>query len=887
MSATRLAEAPFDWHAADETAVLRELGTDLDGLSESGAAARLARDGPNILLGNALEPRWKLFLRQFASPLIFILVLCMVITLLLRDWVDSIAIAAALLINAVVGYYQESKAQSRVSALQSRAEPTTRVVRDSTTHQLPSRDVVRGDIVLLEAGDQVTADLRLVQTNALRIDESLLTGESKPVHKTPDVVPAGAVLGDHTSMAYSGTSVVAGRGVGVVVATGDHSQLGRINELVQADPPLTDMQVQMNRLEKLIGAIVAVAACGLFVVGLVRGANPELMFMAAVALAVSSIPESLKIVQTVAMSLGVTRMAKRRAIVRRLPAVETLGSTTVIGSDKTGTLTQNRMTVVQLWTPDGRSSRLGDGTAESAPPTAAMGRMLRAGALTNEASRGPSPEIPLVGDAVDVAMATVALRHGVVTVDEVVANPELEIPYEPERAFSQTIWPEADGLMLYVKGAPGRLLDMSVTAQPATGDDPLDIPLVRAAIDGMARQGLRVIATACRPLTPGEDPHEALERPGGLTFLGLQGLEDPPRPGVAEAIQECRSAGITVKMITGDNPTTASAIGRRLGIELGGAEPLTGTELARLTDDELAARLGRTNIAARVTPRDKLTIVESLQSTGEVVAVTGDGVNDAPALRSASVGVAMGRSGTDVARESADIVLTDDAFVTIVESVRQGRVTFAAVRKSTFFLLSTAVTSLVAVSVNLFINTTLLFLPIQMLWLNLVTSGVQDLALAFEPAEGDELTRRPRPRGEGILSGRLWVRASITGGWMALVVVLAFEMQLLAGASVEHARSFAITTFVACTVFQALNSRGETRSVFRTAFFSNRFLIIGMTVSVLVHALAMVVPVTAELFGFVALSWGDWVVCFLLGGTVAAVSELSKLFERRARSSTV
>ncbi|HEY5840717.1 MAG TPA: HAD-IC family P-type ATPase, partial [Mycobacterium sp.] len=630
-----------------------------------------------------------------------------------------------------------------------------------------------------------------------------------------------------------------------------------------------------------IGAVVAVSAGVLFVIGLVRGANPELMFLAAVALAVSTIPESLKIVQTVAMSLGVTRMAKRRAIVRRLPAVETLGSTTVIGTDKTGTLTQNRMTVVQLWTTDGHGCRLGDATAETVPLTAELERMLRAGALTNEASRGPSPEVPLVGDAVDVAMATVALRHGAVTVEEVIVNPELETPYEPERAFSQAVWPEPDGLVLYVKGAPGRLLDMSVTAQSATGAVPLDIPLVRAANDEMARRGLRVIATACRPLMPGEDPHEALERPGALTFLGLQGLEDPPRPGVAEAIQECRSAGITVKMITGDNPITATAIGHRLGIEVGRAGPLTGMELTRLTDAELAARLAETNIAARVTPRDKLTIVESLQSTGAVVAVTGDGVNDAPALRSASVGVAMGRSGTDVARESADIVLTDDNFVTIVESVRQGRVTFAAVRKSTFFLLSTAVTSLVAVSVNVFINATLLFLPIQILWLNLVTSGVQDLALAFEPAEGDELARRPRPRGEGILSKRLWVRASITGGWMALVVVLAFEVQLLAGASVEHARSFAITTFVACTVFQALNSRGETRSVFRTAFFSNQFLIIGMTVSVLVHALAMVIPLTAELFGFVPLSWSDWVICFLLGATVAAVSEVAKLAERK------
>lgn len=872
-----------DAHAVESGEVLAAVGSSRRGLTQDEASERLHRDGPNVLQGGQLDSQWTLLVRQFASPLIAILTVCLGITILLRDWVDAIAIAAAVLINAVVGYYQESKAQSRVSALQSRAEPASRVLRDSVFHRVPARDLVRGDVVLLEGGDKVSADLRLLDVNALRIDESLLTGESVPVTKAAGPLPAELSIADRTNMAYSGTLVVGGRGTGVVVATAVDTELGAINELVQADPPPTDMQLQMSRLEKGIGVVVGVVAIGLFLIGLARGEDPQLMFLAAVALVVSAVPESLKIVQTVAMSLGVSRMARRHAIVRRLPAVETLGSTTVIATDKTGTLTQNRMTVVRLWTPAGlhRLDSSEDPAAEPEPLPAPALEMLRAGALANEARLGPEREDGLIGDAVDLAMATAAVEHGVVSIADVAADPEHETPYEPELAYSAVVW-ESDGRRtLYMKGAPGRVLAASDRMLTADGPGTLDSSAVRAANDAMAADALRVIATAGRELEPEEDPNAALEMPARLTLLGLQGMEDPPRDGVSDAIAECRSAGIGVMMITGDNPATAAEIGQRLGLEATGERVLTGAEVGKLEEAALADQLRQTSVAARVSPQDKLAIVQALQDSGEVVAVTGDGVNDAPALRAASVGVAMGRGGTDVARESADIVLTDDNFVTVVESVRLGRVTFAAVRKSTFFLLSTAITSLLAVTTNVLMEAPLLFLPVQILWMNLVTTGVQDLALAFEPAEGDELQRKPRPRGEGIMSRPMWVRAILTGAWMAAIVLLAYEVALAQGASLEHARTFAITTFVALTVFQALSSRGLYRSILRTRFFGNPFLIIGMAVSVLVHAVVMYLPPVAGVFGFAPLGLPEWGACLVLGSSVLLVNEVHKWHGRR------
>lgn len=880
-------------HAAEPGEVLESLNSRREGLTTTEAARRLEQDGPNILSGGRLDSQWQLLVRQFASPLIAILTVCLIVTLLLRDWVDAIAIAAAVLINAVVGYYQESKAQSRVSTLQSRAEPVSRVVRESVTHVVPARELVRGDIVLLESGDKVSADMRLLDVNGLRIDESLFTGESVPVTKSVSELDPDAAIADRANMAYSGTLVVGGRGLGVVVRTAAATELGAINEMVQADPPSTDMQLQMNRLEKGIGLVVGAVAIALFGIGIARGENPQLMFLAVVALVVSAVPESLKIVQTVAMSLGVSRMAKRHAIVRRLPAVETLGSTTVIATDKTGTLTENHMTVVELWTPAGGRRRLdgpfAEGTEQAVLATQERAA-LRAGALANEARRGPTPEDGLTGDAVDVAMATVAVTHGAASVDEVVSRPRYEIPYEPEQACSAVVWEQDGEQTLVVKGAPGRLLALSDTMLTDAGPVRLDTARVTRVNYAIAAGALRVIATAMRPLAPNEDPAQALvsltsndPHPigQGLTFLGLQGMEDPPREGVTEAIAECRSAGITVTMVTGDSGATAASIGRRLGMEAPQDRTLTGSEMGQLEPDELVARLRETNIAARVSPRDKLSIVQALQDSGEVVAVTGDGVNDAPALRAASVGVAMGQGGTDVARESADIVLTDDNFVTVVESVRLGRVTFAAVRKSTFFLLSTAIASLIAVATNVLSDSALIFLPVQILWMNLVTTGVQDLALAFEPAEGDELRRRPRPRGEGIMSRSMWVRGLITGLWMAVVVLFAFEAGLRYLDSLDHARTFAITTYVSLTVFQALSSRGLYRSLLRTPFFGNRFLIIGIAVALLVHGIVIQLPPVADVFGFAPLGVLEGIVCLALGATVLVANEVHKWLGRR------
>ncbi|MBU3994703.1 MAG: HAD-IC family P-type ATPase, partial [Actinobacteria bacterium] len=591
--------------------------------------------------------------------------------------------------------------------------------------------------------------------------------------------------------------------------------------------------------------------------------------MATVALAcgaVSAIPESLPVILTVAMSVAVTRMVRRGVVVRTLPAVETLGSTTVIASDKTGTLTENRLTVERLWTANGAVSAGG-------PPDPLTRDMLRAGALTNEAA--PHASGGLSGDSVDVAMATVALACGAVSDAERAAPDLAHMPYEPALSFSQTVREGVDGRrMLYVKGAPDAVAHMCERIATASGSEPIDRALIHQANEAFAADGLRVLATAAQELGPDELP-SMTEPPTGLVFLGLQGMTDPPRAGVEGAIADCRSAGISVKMVTGDHPVTANAIGRRLGLE-STAPPLTGAEMREIDDATLSARLNETNIAARTSPRDKLRIVRVLQERGETVAVTGDGVNDAPALRAASIGIAMGKSGTDVARESSDLILTDDNFVTIVDAVREGRVTFSAIRKATFFLLSTAVAGLLAISINVVLEQPLLFLPIQILWINLVTSGIQDIALALEPAEGDELKRKPRPRTEGVLSRVLWLRTLLTGAWMGVIVVLAYTGALDAGATVDEARTFAMTTFVLSNFFQVGNARSEFRSVFLLNPLHNKLLLWTSLGAIALLWAVMSWQPAANILGLSPLSLGQWAIAALIAGSVLVLVEAEK-----------
>lgn len=862
------ARATPNWHSMSADAALRRLGTSPLGLALTEVTTRQQRYGENSLPLAPPTRWWVVLLRQFVSPLIGIMVVANLITIVQQHWVDAAAIGVVLVLTVTLGYWQERKAEREVHALRSLSSSVAHVRRDGTIRVIPASELVPGDIVAVVGGERVPADLRIVEANRLRVDESMLTGESLPVAKTTTPVHQGAPVAERHDMAFSGALVTSGRGLGVVVATGPSTELGAIEELMTAPPPPTPLQVMTRTLEWRIGGAILVAVLFLFVAGLVSGFTVGEMFQTAVALTVAAIPESMPVILTIALSVGISRMARRNAIVRRLPAVETLGSTTVIASDKTGTLTQNRLTVEQVWTVGG----YWEPGMPADPDTVAV---LRAGALTNESSRTGTGEFH--GDPVDIAMSSVALDASAVSATEITAAPERHTPYEPVLGYSQSVRTVPGGQrLLYVKGAPETLLAASTSLRTLHGSRPLKASTVSEANAVLAREGLRVVATASRRLGPNELTSDPLPPPAGLEFLGLEGMTDPPREGVADAIAACAAAGIAVKMVTGDQPTTAEAIAARLGLASEGP-PLTGAEIGTLDDNMLAARLEETSVAARMVPQDKLRIVRALQSRGEVVAVTGDGVNDAPALRAAQIGVAMGRSGTDVAREAAGLVLTDDDFVTIVHAVEQGRVTFAAIRNATFFLLSTAVAAVLALSINVLLDQPLLFLPVQILFINVVTSSIQDIALAFEPARGDELSRPPRSPQEGVLSRRLWYRTFITGAWMGLIVLLVFGWALHIGDSVEHARTLALVLFVIFNVFQVGNARAETASLLRLNPFSNPLLFATAFGSVLVVAALLAWPAATLLLGLAPLTLTEWAMMAALALTVLAIVEADKL----------
>jgi magnesium-transporting ATPase (P-type) len=878
-----------DWHSLAPTEVQDRLHTGPGGLPPEEIDARLAHHGPNRLEEPARPGALVVFLEQFRSPLIAILLGAAVITVLLGEYIDAAVIAAVLLLNATIGATQERKAEDAVRALMQLVVPHARVVRGGREYEIDSDRLVPGDLVLLEPGTRVPADLRLTGTNALHIDESLLTGESVPVRKTTDPVEPAAPLADRTGMAYTGAVVTSGRGRGVVVATGQSTELGAIAGMIGHEQAAeTPLQQRMTRFARLIGVAVAVSAAVAFVSGIALGETPGEMFLVAVALAVAAIPEGLPVVFTITLALGVRRMARRNAIIRRLPAVETLGSTTVIGSDKTGTLTENRMTVQRVWTP-GRTFTVEDSGRE-ASFTAVDGRhddddahalhlTLLTGVLTNEADAYHADDgIEITGDPTEAALLVAGMRAGIEPDDARDEHPVFaEIPFESERRYSATVRSDREGRQtVYVKGAPERLVEMCGSMLGPDGEVPLDAEAVRAAADDMARRGLRVLAMAHgrlpRPLARPDD----VRAPDDLVLTGLQGMLDPPRAGVREAIEACHDAGIRVLMITGDHAATAQAIATRLRIAGPDAEVLTGVELAELSDDELDERVGRISVFARVAPEDKLRIVRALERTDQVVAVTGDGVNDAPALKAAAIGVAMGRGGTDVARQASDMVLADDNFVSVQAAVEEGRITFDNVRKVTFFLISTGAATIVAILVAVWLGWPLLMVPAQLLWLNLVTKGIQDVALAFEPGEPGVLRRPPRPRREGILDRLLWERTLLTAIVMAAGTLWLFRWELDRTGSLELAQTVALTTMVVFSTFHVGNSRSSTISVFRMSPASNPFLLAGTVAALVIHVGALYLPPTQFVLRVEPIEAAAWVRIVAVSATILFAIELDK-----------
>jgi magnesium-transporting ATPase (P-type) len=886
------------WHAVGPAEVLETLETDVErGLDTTEADHRLERYGRNELQPDEPKSDLAILLDQFTSPLIYILLVAAVVTIAIDEYTDAAVIAAVLVINAVIGFVQERRADRSVHALMQLASPSTTVVRDGEQREIESATLVPGDVVLLTSGTLVPADLRLVRTTSLAIDESLLTGESDPAAKATPPVDEEALAADRTNMAHMGSSVTTGRGRGVVVATGTATQLGTIAESIRAEgEPDTPLQQRMNRFANIIAVAVLASTVAAFVLGVALGGAVDEMFLTAVALAVAVVPEGLPVAFTVAMALGVRRMAGRNAIIRRLPAVETLGSTNTIGSDKTGTLTENRMTVRRIWTSHGWAAvrREGeelpedDGQFEDAAerrarePEGPLAATLRTGVLSNEAAvrehegrlehRGDPTETALLEAAYHVGMGPEQLRT---SVDELAT-----VPFESDLRYSYVVVDE-DGPVLRLKGAPERVLDLCDGMASSDGVVPLDGAQVHEAAEHLARDGLRVLAMAERRLDPGPIDPEAPPAPEGLTLTGLVGMQDPPRVGVREAIARCRAAGIRVVMITGDHAVTARAIARDLQlVDDHDAPVLTGHEVERLDDEGLRDRVTGVDVFARVAPEHKLRVVQAVQWHGDVVAVTGDGVNDAPALKAADIGIAMGRDGTDVAREASDMVLTDDNFVSIANAVEEGRVVFDNVRKVTFFLLSTGAAAIAAILYSLAAGLPLPYVPAALLWLNVVTNGLQDVALAFEPGEPDVLDRPPRAVGEGIVNRVLWERTVLTGLTMAAGSMWVFHWAIDRGLTDDQQRGAALTTLVIAMAVHVYNARSERRSIVVTHVRGNRFLLVATVVALTIHIAASHWEPTQTVLQIAPVTAAGWIRIVAVGVAVALVSEAHKAWRR-------
>ena len=874
--------------ATSPAEALARLGAHEHGLSRAEAEARLARHGPNELEEERRTSRARLLLHQFESPLIFILLVAAAVTLALREWVDAAVIAAVLLLNAAVGYSQESRAEQAIETLRRRARARARVLRDGREEELDARLLVPGDVLLVEAGARVAADCRILHAVAVEADESLLTGESTTVAKSAEPVAAAAPLGDRASMLFTGTTVTRGHCRALVAATGAETELGRIaGSMREVVEPPTPLQRRMGRFAHLVGVAVLVASALAFAAGIAAGEDLSELFLAVVALAVAAIPEGLPIVLTLVLAVSVRRMAKRRAIVRRLPAVETLGSCTVIGSDKTGTLTQNRMTVERILAGGEELHVTGGGYAtdgaivrDGRPVELADGSPARdallAAALCNDASAVPANgEFHVRGDPTEIALVVAAAKAGLYK-DELEERlvRVAEIPFDPAARLAVTFNEEDGGTYAFVKGAPEEVL---ARCRDAAGR-PLDRAGIAREAERLAAAGLRVLATASRRL-PGRDAADDLAASGAvhdLTFLGLLGMRDPPRDDVRASIASCEAAGIRVVMITGDHAATAVAIAGELGIAGSEHGALTGTDLDALDEASLRERVAAVSVFARVSPEHKLRIVQALQARGETVAVTGDGVNDAPALRAADIGAAMGASGTDVAKEAADMVVTDDSFASIAAAVEEGRIAFDNIRKATFFLVSSGAATILAVLASVAFRFQLPFFPAQLLWLNLVTNGIQDVALAFEPGEKDVLDRPPRPRREGVVSRLLWERTLIAGVVMAAGTIALFLRELHATDDLGRARTVALTTMVLFQVVHVGNSRSEHRSAFAKSPFSNRFLFVGTVASLALHAAALYLPPTQYVLRVEPLDLGTWVTMAVVSLSVLVAVEAHK-----------
>jgi magnesium-transporting ATPase (P-type) len=885
-------ERPRAWQAVSAAEALAALGSDVNGLSDMEARQRLDAHGVNRLPEQRSEGPLQRLVAQFRNPLIYTLLAAAAISVGIGHGTDAMVIAAVVLVNALIGFVQEGRAERALAAIRDLVQPQASVRRDGRRQTIPAEAVVPGDVVLLEAGDRVPADLRLVEARGLRIDQAVLTGESVPVDKVPEAVSADATLADRQSMAFSGTLVTAGMGLGVAVATGAASELGRIGVLIGAvEPGATPLMRQMQGFARqLTVATLAVAVVTFGVATLVRDYPVDVAFMAVVGLAVAAIPEGLPTVMTIALAIGVQRMAARNAIVRHLPAVETLGSVSVICTDKTGTLTRNEMLAASVVTAGGTITVEGEsyrpagaftagGAALDPASDPVLEELALAAALCNDAQlRQQGDSWRVEGDPMEGALLALSAKAGH---DVPAARAEFPrrdaIPFDARHRYMASLHARPGrSPVIFVKGAPERLLAMCTAIATPEGTGPLDRDAWARQVDTLAGQGQRVLALARRGLPAGTRSLDPKEVEHDLVLLGLVGLIDPPRPEARAAIAECRKAGIAVKMVTGDHAATARAIATQLGLE-SALRTLTGADLDRLDGAEFAAACREATVFARTSAEDKLRLVDALQAGGLVVAMTGDGVNDAPALKRADIGVAMGNRGTEAAKEASAIVLADDNFASIVAAVREGRTVHDNIRKLIGWTLPTDIGEGMTIVLAIAFGLTLPISAVQILWVNMVTTVALGLTLAFEPTEPGTMRRAPRPAGEPLLTPGLVSRIFFVS---AVVVAGAFGSYAWAtarGLSLEAARTMVVNALVVMEIFYLFSVRYvHGPSLTWQGVLGTPAVWIGIAISVVAQIAFTYAPPLQGVFGSAALAPAEVVVALALGPLLLVAVEIGK-----------
>ena len=860
------------WQTLEKNDVIRRLNTkEREGLTEEEVKIRQAKYGKNKLKDKKKESIIIKFIKQFNDFMIITLIVASIISAVIskmqgeNDYVDSIIIIGIVIFNALMGVIQEAKAEKSIEALKQMTPQITKVIRNGKTTEINAEDLVKGDIVILETGNFIPADCRIIESHNLKIEESSLTGEAEPSLKEANIICKKDIpLGDMKNMAFMASTVVNGTGKAIVTETGMETKVGQIaNMIIEDKAPETPLQKKLGEVGKILGIACLAICIIIFIIGLIKKIEPIEMFMTAVGLAVAAIPEGLPAIVTIMLSIGVTKMAKRNSIIRKLPAVETLGSSNVICSDKTGTLTQNKMKVVEV-------------KSKNPKFIITMATLCTDCEITVE-----NNQEKVIGEPTEKAIVEEGLHIGCNKKEtEKIFSRINEIPFDSNRKMMTTIHRMGSKYRIICKGAPDVLLDKCTKEVLEIGDSQdikvktLDKLKIKNENEQMAHKALRVIAVAFKDVTELPRKIDSSTIENNLTFVGLIGMIDPPREGVKEAVKTCKTAGIKTVMITGDHLETAKAIAKDLGILNNGEKAITGQELDKMTQEQLEKNIKEYSVFARVTPEHKVRIVKAWQRNGAVVAMTGDGVNDSPALKNANIGIAMGKNGTDVAKNAADIILTDDNFVTIVEAVKQGRSIYDNIKKAVHFLLSTNIGEIVTIFVGLILGLKSPLLAIQLLWINLVTDSLPAIALGLEKPEKDIMQRKPIDSKKGIFANGLWNKIILEGTMIGVLTLVAFSIGNKYY-TLEVARTMAFLSIGFLELIHSINVKNE-KSIFETGLFENKYLVGSFVLGIFVQAIVVVVPAFAKVFEVVPLSLTQWIITIAISILPIPVIELQK-----------